>query len=313
MKKVLLIVFVFLGIILNAQCWANDLFIDIANSKNDAFKAFYKNAPVENYDAYKILSESKQLRQDPNTLEALAGFTKKQSDYIKNNPGRIEKIIDNLKSENVRCTTCTSGSNKGLPPMHVIIDDLDWALITFKDKPDVIKVLTEMSASGPKADGGAFMLNTLRNKPKEFINSIEGFEIKYLPDRQFEADIKRAINGRTHLGEYKSYKKTTWENFPNNTGSVDQLMGYLKSGEDFSYTANIMKLADADNPTRFVKEQFQKVFKKNVNEIFKPTEKGGMSISNIRKQFGENIETPKDFLDEINNFDSKIYKNIIVE
>ncbi|MDM1523497.1 hypothetical protein HX088_09460 [Empedobacter sp. 225-1] len=60
MKKVLLIVFVFLGIILNAQsqCWANDLFIDIANSKNDAFKAFYKNAPVENYDAYKILSKA---------------------------------------------------------------------------------------------------------------------------------------------------------------------------------------------------------------------------------------------------------------
>ncbi len=90
-------------------------------------------------------------------------------------------------------------------------------------------------------------------------------------------------------------------------------MGYLKSGEDFSYTANIMKLADVDNPTKFVKEQFQKVFKKNVNEIFKPTEKGGMSIGTIRKQFGENIETPKDFLDEINNLDSKIYKNIIVE
>ena len=66
--------------------WVNELFIDIANSKNDAFIAFYKNAPIEHYDAYKILSEAKQLRQDPNTLQALANFTKRQSDYLNNNP-----------------------------------------------------------------------------------------------------------------------------------------------------------------------------------------------------------------------------------
>lgn len=90
-------------------------------------------------------------------------------------------------------------------------------------------------------------------------------------------------------------------------------MGYLKSGEDFSYTANMMKLAEVDNPTKFVKEQFQKVFKKNVNEIFKPIEKGGKYLSEtaIIKKFGTsdlNIIKSK-----INNINDNFYEFIKVE
>ncbi|WP_313377344.1 hypothetical protein, partial [Chishuiella sp.] len=134
MKKIFLIVFIFIGIVLNAQCWANELFIDIANSKNDAFKAFYKNAPVENYDAYKILSESKQLRQDVGSLQSIIKirknpnyFSSGMSDEILSkingwgNKGvqvgykeivdNIDNFISALKRNDINCIECNKFFN----------------------------------------------------------------------------------------------------------------------------------------------------------------------------------------------------------
>ena len=77
-------------------------------------------------------------------------------------------------------------------------------------------------------------------------------------------------------------------------------MAYLKSGDDFNYTANIMKLADVDNPTKFVKEQFQKVFKKNVNEIYDVNE-------NFAKKFklpnGSFVKTKEEFVQLVSTDD----------
>lgn len=173
MKKILLILLFICSFIVygqgNKPCWAFELFQDIANSKNENFISILSKSPSENYEAYRILVDSRQLRQDPNTLKAMANLIKKYPDYINENFSRIEKIVDNLKRNNVRCTTCSQGSNTGLPFMHVIINDIEWALTTFKNKPEVKieSVLIEMSANPQKADGGAFMLNTLKNKSSE--------------------------------------------------------------------------------------------------------------------------------------------------
>ena len=74
-----------------------------------------------------------------------------------------------------------------------------------------------------------------------------------------------------------------------------------------------MKLADVDNPTKFVKGQFQKVFKKNVNEIFKPIEKCGKYLDEvvIIKKFGtSDLNVIKS---RINNIYDNIYEFIKVE
>ena len=90
-------------------------------------------------------------------------------------------------------------------------------------------------------------------------------------------------------------------------------MAYLKSGDDFNYTVNIMKLANVDNPTKFVKEQFQKAFKKNMDEIFKPIEKGGKYLSEaaiIKKLGTSDLNIIKS---RINNINDNFYEFIKVE
>lgn len=85
-------------------------------------------------------------------------------------------------------------------------------------------------------------------------------------------------------------------------------MGYLKSGEDFSYTANMMKLAEVDNPTKFVKEQFQKVFKKNNYKIYDEV------ISENSDAFLKfDIKSKAEFIKRVNKNDDVFYNFIKIE
>jgi len=120
------------------------------------------------------------------------------------------------------------------------------------------------------SSGGAYMINVLRTKSDDFLNSVTNFEYRYLGGRNFEADLARVItpSGGNFLSEYKSYVKSTWEGFPSKVASVNQLKGYIQSGDPFEYIANVTKLHDVVNPEQFVKEQFQKVFEKDNYAIF---------------------------------------------
>lgn len=132
--------------------------------------------------------------------------------------------------------------------------------------------------------------------------------MKYLDGREFEADIGRIVNDKKHLSEYKSYVTQTWLNFSNSSSNIKQLKAYIISGESFDYTANMMKLQEVDNPTRFVREQFQKIFLKDNYKFY----------DEIRElepkallRFG--ISSKNEFAKTVSNLDSKIYANIIVE
>ena len=83
---------------------------------------------------------------------------------------------------------------------------------------------------------------------------------------------------------------------------------YLKSGEDFNYTANMMKLAEVDNPTKFVKEQFQKVFKKNNYKIYDDV---FSENSNAFLKF--DIKSKAEFIRKANKTDDIFYNFIKIE
>lgn len=127
-----------------------------------------------------------------------------------------------------------------------------------------------MSAHKNKADGGAFMLQYLKQQGPDFANKVDQFENFYLDGANFEADIKM-LNGT--LKEFKSYGKGSWESF-GGTSSLNQLKGYIQSGETFEYIANKTKLMNdgVADPSKFVKEQFQRVFKKDASAIYDTNE-----------------------------------------
>lgn len=166
MKKIFLIVLVLLASIFDAksQCWANELFIDIANSKNDAFIAFYKNAPIEHYDAYKILSSHKILRQDIASLEYVVKIRKNpnylssgMSDEIlskingwgnkgvkegyKEIVANIDNFITALKNNDINCINCdkffnvfTGSANNSKQGVFYILEDIGNDSKTFTGK-----------------------------------------------------------------------------------------------------------------------------------------------------------------------------------
>ncbi|MFV0234241.1 hypothetical protein OBK30_14495 [Empedobacter falsenii] len=80
------------------------------------------------------------------------------------------------------------------------------------------------------------------------MNSIEGFEIKYLADRQFEADIKRTINGKTHLGSVSDVLVTRKKHI-NNILTIKYLCpnGGLISSIGYFYVSSLKtKICDSD-------------------------------------------------------------------
>ncbi|MFK7061450.1 hypothetical protein V3Q90_15130 [Flavobacterium oreochromis] len=108
--------------------------------------------------------------------------------------------------------------------------------------------------------------------------------------------------------------KNSWETF-GGTSSLNQLKGYIKSGKSFEYIANKTKLLNAGvtDPSQFVKEQFQRVFKKDNYALFKPIEEGGelYTKQNLTDKFGtSDIDDIKVIIENTNN---KFYNFIKIE
>ncbi|KFF17761.1 fibronectin type III domain-containing protein [Flavobacterium hydatis] len=243
------------------------LFIDDLEKAPLLFKNFIDNTKL--VQAWKFIVNRPQMRIDESILEATAKMLKNNSKYVEDNLSKIQTIYDKLAAAGARCRTCaTKGTNKGIKHLDEIIDDLDFAITNYKDKNGFSKLLTEMAAHSNKADGGAFMLQYLKDKGATFANKVQEFESFYLSGERFEADIK-LFDGVTKLIEFKSFAKSSWESF-GGTSSLNQLKGYIKSGELFQYIGNKTKLLNdgVADPEKFVKEQFQRVFKKDDYALF---------------------------------------------
>lgn len=254
----------------HAQCLIAELLQDLDDPNvSKGFKDFI-DGNNEGLMAYNMHLDSRHLRKDVDVLNATANFLTRNADYLEKFPGKFDAIINNLKRAGVRCNTCPTAVNQGIPSMNVIIDNLDWLWTNFKKgNANVQKLLTEMVASPQKADGGAYMINVLWTNAQQeagYVKSIKSFEYRYLDNGDFEADLVRVVGGKTVLSEYKSWSKTSWDMFGIN--GTSQLKGYLRSG-DFFYIANVTKLnKEVDKPLQYVKEQFLKAFI-NDESIFK--------------------------------------------
>lgn len=109
------------------------------------------------------------------------------------------------------------------------------------------------------------------------------------------------------MSQSNFFAKSSWEAF-GGTSSLNQLKGYIKSGEVFEYVANKTKLLNdgVTDPGKFVKEQFQRVFKKNsadiydANEVFAKQFKlpNGNYVRN-KNEFLQLVET-EDFWKQLN-------------
>jgi len=213
-----------------------------------------------------------QMRVDESILEATARLLQNNTEFVNNNLGKIQNIFDKLAATGARCRTCKSpGNNFGIKYIYEIVDDLSFAIKNYGNNPsnNFGKLLTEMASSGNKADGGAFILQYLKNKGETFASQVDQFENFYLDGANFEADIK--MLGEGSLKEFKSFAKDSWKGFGSNGSSgLKQLQGYIKSGKPFEYLANKTKLINdgVTDPLTFVKQQFQRVFKNNSGELF---------------------------------------------
>ena len=131
-----------------AQCIIEALAKDLKKPPA-GFEDFIKGNP-EGMMAYKKMINHAQARRDVAALKATSNLLSKHADYFSNYPGQFEKILKNLVSEEVkvRCNGC-SGRNYGIPKLDEIIDDMDWALTSFKDKNvDIHSLFTEMGTQG---------------------------------------------------------------------------------------------------------------------------------------------------------------------
>jgi hypothetical protein len=196
-----------------AQCIIDALSHDLLDANTpQAFKDFIKGNP-EGMMAYKKYLINPEIRKDIDVLKSTANFLTRNADYLEKFPGKFDDILNNLKQAGARCKTCTAGGNNGLPFMHVIIDDLDWAWGTFKTgNIDIKKLFSEMAASQQKAEGGASMINVLRTnalKDANYVSSIKGLEYRLLDDGGFEANLWRRIDNKDYHLEFKSGGSST--------------------------------------------------------------------------------------------------------
>jgi len=115
-----------------------------------------------------------------------------------------------------------------------------------------------------------FMFENLYNTRRETIRTIDKFETVFDGLGNYTADIS-LITGQKL--EYKSWKRSSFRTLLNGDQAKNQLKAYIRSG-DFEYVVDYQKLLKdgVADPVKFVREEFQEVFRKNAQELFKQNE-----------------------------------------
>jgi len=116
------------------------------------------------------------------------------------------------------------------------------------------------------------VFENIEKRGDDFVKLIDKFEAKVDDALNYATDIKLkpdAIHPNGLNLEYKSWKKDTYGKLMNGDQFKNQLKNYIKDG-DFEYVVDAKKLLNdgVPNPNKFVREQFQEVFKKDAKELF---------------------------------------------
>ena len=156
------------------------------------------------------------------------------------------------------------------------------------------------SGSGQKYYGEKFIFEHISRQSDEFIEKIIEFEAKYADDLgNYTADL--VLRGNRKL-EYKSWSESFTKNYLKGKQATDQLKHYIGDG-NFEYIFNKQKLLKSvADPDKFVKGEFQKVFRENNYSIYDELKEQQDIFTKI------GITSKSKFIQEINNLDSDWYK-----
>ena len=244
------------------------------------------------------MSPSKEttVRQTPlcdtlwSILTSFAKINKNHPAFIQAQGDKIKSIIDKLGKAGASCNSCPSNTqNLAKPYMKSIdqhLDDLDYMITNFGNKEGFSgtnSLINEMAASGPKADGGAFLMHFIKNNSSDFQN-LSRFEFRFNDDLLNRADV---LVGNIKY-EMKSWSNggITWNKFFGGTGSsYQQYLSYLQntnSLDNLKYVFSSSK-ATEDQVKNAFKGLFSNASKKQ--EIFDSlTEKIEKQIARTRTE-----------------------------
>ena len=223
-----------------------DLFAKFADdllSGGDEFVVAVKKAP-ELVESWKILHDAGRtiLKVDPDVLTKLNKVLQnnKLNKFIPiytvtrniiNKKELVEQIVK-LQDEAAKIV------GKRMSGMGDLMDDIDHFLINFVDKPGATELIRELTESGGKMAGGAFVLKTIRNNADK-LGTIMKFETPVVSLVDEVGDI--VVDLITDKGvlknvfnEFKNWQRINPERYKSFT---KQFVGYItnKNIGEFSY------------------------------------------------------------------------------
>jgi uncharacterized protein (DUF488 family) len=127
----------------------------------------------------------------------------------------------------------------------------------------------EMAQGWRKFHGDKFVFESIEKRGDDFVGTIKKFEAVFEDGTNYTADILLDQNGVAKYLEYKSWKKSSFEKLMKGDQFKNQLKNYIHNG-NFEYVIDKSKLLKDGvlDPDKFVKGEFQKVFKENAKELF---------------------------------------------
>jgi hypothetical protein len=160
-----------------------------------------------------------------------------------------------------------------------------------------------------KFHGEKFVFENIEKRGDDFARQISTFEAKIVDEANFMSDIVLKSGKKM---EYKSWKQSSFKRLLNGDQAKNQLKAYIQHG-DFEYVVDAKKLLNDGvlDPDKFVKGEFQKVFKDNAERWFKSIEDGGelLNKQQLEKLFGtDNLSAIKG---KLNDIEDEFYKQII--
>ena len=224
------------------------------------------------------------------------------------------------KYKDAPCGNCEEAGRKifGGRTIDEMLENYVEVAHTFRNRPDLWKKIEEgaLSSNAAMREGTQHMLSTFKKNPKKYTpENIEHIDMKFekgLDDicANCRYDVKFISESKPLYEEFKSYNSETWSKIANDKGFIQQFKSYLQTSgvkniDDLAYVINSNK-ANINE----VKQAFKEVFKKEVDNLFRFPEEGGLGLEKIRKLFGKDIDNASDFLEKVEDLNNPIYNFI---
>ena len=224
------------------------------------------------------------------------------------------------KYKDAPCGNCEEAGRKifGGRTIDEMLENYVEVAHTFRNRPDLWKKIEEgaLSSNAAMREGTQHMLSTFKKNPKKYTpENIEHIDMKFgkalddiCPNCRY--DVKFISESKPLYEEFKSYNSETWSKIANDKGFIQQFKSYLQTSgvkniDDLAYVINSNK-ANINE----VKQAFKEVFKKEVDNLFRFPEEGGLGLEKIRKLFGKDIDNASDFLEKVEDLNNPIYNFI---